>query len=116
MTSQSKSSRLRRQLEPTPRLSLEPEDAAAALGVSLAHFKRHIQPNLRVVYSGLSESAQMAARSQVGHVRLRLQEIERMIHDHAPVQRAQALAFADEFDAGADQLKRAAERMRETQS
>lgn len=28
------------------------ETAAAALGMSLAHFERHVQPSLRIVYSG----------------------------------------------------------------
>jgi hypothetical protein len=35
-----------------PRLSLTRRDAAAALGVSVSHFRRHVQPYLRCVYSG----------------------------------------------------------------
>jgi hypothetical protein len=41
-----------RALAPVPRVTLSREEAAAALGVSLAHFKRHIQPHLRLVRSG----------------------------------------------------------------
>lgn len=40
---------------PTPdrlRLALSRNDAAAALGMSLRHFQRHVQPHLRCVYSG----------------------------------------------------------------
>ena len=35
-----------------PRLALSRSEAAAALGVSLRHFQRHVQPNLRCIYSG----------------------------------------------------------------
>jgi excisionase family DNA binding protein len=35
-----------------PRVTLTREEAAAALGVSLAHFRRHVQPELRIVRSG----------------------------------------------------------------
>ena len=39
--------------EPTAlRLALSRRDAAAALGMSLRHFQRHVQPHLRCVYSG----------------------------------------------------------------
>ena len=38
-------------LEP-PRLALSRRDAAAALGMSLRHFQRHVHPQLRCVYSG----------------------------------------------------------------
>jgi excisionase family DNA binding protein len=37
---------------PVPRIALTREEAAAALGVSLSHFERHIQQELRLVYSG----------------------------------------------------------------
>ena len=37
---------------PVPRVALTREEAAAALGVSLAHFQRHIQPYLKIVRSG----------------------------------------------------------------
>jgi hypothetical protein len=36
----------------TPRLALSRADAAAALGMSLRHFQRHVQPHLRCIYSG----------------------------------------------------------------
>lgn len=36
----------------TVRLSLSRKQAADALGMSLAHFKRHVQPQVRCVYSG----------------------------------------------------------------
>lgn len=35
-----------------PHLALSRRDAAAALGMSLRHFQRHVQPHLRCVYSG----------------------------------------------------------------
>jgi hypothetical protein len=51
------------------RLALNPRQAAGALGVSLAHFKRHIQPEVRCVYSG--------------RVRLyRINELERWLRDN----------------------------------
>ena len=34
------------------RLALSRSDAAAALGMSLRHFQRHVQPSLRCIYSG----------------------------------------------------------------
>lgn len=34
------------------RLLLTRREAAEALGVSLSHFQRHVQPHLRCVYSG----------------------------------------------------------------
>lgn len=39
-------------LAPVPRVSLTLEEAAAALGMSLAHFRRHVLPELRVIRSG----------------------------------------------------------------
>jgi excisionase family DNA binding protein len=39
-------------LAPVPRIALTREEAAAALGVSLSHFERHVQPHLRLVYTG----------------------------------------------------------------
>lgn len=35
-----------------PRLAFNQKEAAEALGVSVAHFARHIKPELPVVYSG----------------------------------------------------------------
>jgi hypothetical protein len=34
------------------RLALSRAEAAAALGMSLRHFQRHVQPELRCIYSG----------------------------------------------------------------
>lgn len=39
-------------IAPVPRVALTREEAAAALGMSLAHFRRHVQPHLRLVRSG----------------------------------------------------------------
>jgi hypothetical protein len=39
-------------IAPVPRVALTREEAAAALGVSLAHFRRHVQPHLRLIRSG----------------------------------------------------------------
>jgi AraC-like DNA-binding protein len=35
-----------------PRLAFSRKEAAAALGMSLRHFQRHVQPQLRCVYCG----------------------------------------------------------------
>lgn len=35
-----------------PRMLLTRREAAAALGMSLRHFQRHVQPHVRCVYSG----------------------------------------------------------------
>lgn len=35
-----------------PKLALSRKDAAAALGMSLRHFQRHVQPQLDCVYCG----------------------------------------------------------------
>jgi len=42
----------RRARREVPRLALNQQEAAAALGVSVSHFERHIKPHLRVAYSG----------------------------------------------------------------
>lgn len=39
-------------LQPVPRTTLTLEEAAASIGVSLSHFRRHVLPDLRVIYSG----------------------------------------------------------------
>lgn len=44
-------SRTQRNRPPT-RLLLTRSEAAAALGMSLRHFQRHVQPDVRCVYSG----------------------------------------------------------------
>lgn len=41
-----------RPVEPVPRAALTLEEAAASLGVSLSHFRRHIAPGLRIIRSG----------------------------------------------------------------
>ena len=41
--------RIRREV---PRLAFNQQDAAAALGVSVDHFERHVKPDLPIVYSG----------------------------------------------------------------
>jgi len=35
-----------------PRFALRAEEAAAALGMSIDHFSKHVRPDLPVVYSG----------------------------------------------------------------
>jgi hypothetical protein len=35
-----------------PRLMLTRAEAACALGISLRHFQRHVQPHLSCIYSG----------------------------------------------------------------
>jgi len=40
------------ELGPIPRLALTREEAAAALGMSLDSFERHVQPALRIVRLG----------------------------------------------------------------
>lgn len=35
-----------------PRILLTRQEAAEALGMSLSHFQRHVQPYLRCIYSG----------------------------------------------------------------
>jgi excisionase family DNA binding protein len=42
----------KRPIEPVPRFTLTRREAAAALGVSLNHFERRVQPELKVVPSG----------------------------------------------------------------
>ncbi len=39
-------------LAPVPRIALTIDEAASALGCSPSHFKRHIQPRLRLIRSG----------------------------------------------------------------
>jgi excisionase family DNA binding protein len=40
------------ELAPIPRLALTREEAAAAIGMSLDSFERHVQPTLRLVRLG----------------------------------------------------------------
>jgi hypothetical protein len=39
-------------LAPVPRVSLTIEESAASLGMSVSHFKRHVQPSLKLIRSG----------------------------------------------------------------
>jgi hypothetical protein len=41
-----------RPVQPVPRFTLTRKEAAAALGVSLNHFERRVQPELKLVISG----------------------------------------------------------------
>jgi hypothetical protein len=41
-----------RPMKPVPRFTLTRREAAAALGISLNHFERRVQPELKVVLSG----------------------------------------------------------------
>jgi hypothetical protein len=60
----------RRALGPIPRLALSREEAAAALGMSLDSFERHVQPTLRLV--------------RLGRMRLvPVREIERWLEENA---------------------------------
>jgi hypothetical protein len=55
---------------PIPRLALTREEAAAALGMSLDSFERHVQPTIRLV--------------RLGRMRLvPIREIERWLEGHA---------------------------------
>lgn len=44
--------RTRRQRTSVQRVLLSRREAADALGMSLSHFQRHVQPHIRCVYSG----------------------------------------------------------------
>lgn len=63
-------------LAPVPRVALTRDEAAGALGVSLRHFERHIQTELRTIRSGsarliplaeLTRWAEKAATLAGGH-------------------------------------------------
>ena len=41
-----------RPVQPVPRFALSRKEAAASLGMSLNHFERHVQPELKVALSG----------------------------------------------------------------
>jgi excisionase family DNA binding protein len=41
-----------RPVQPVPRYTLTRREAAASLGISLNHFERRVQPELKVVLSG----------------------------------------------------------------
>lgn len=42
----------RQPIAPVPRIALQPDEAAAALGVSRDYFDEHIRPELRVIRRG----------------------------------------------------------------
>jgi hypothetical protein len=57
-------------LAPIPRLALTREEAAAAVGMSLDSFERHVQPDLRLL--------------RLGRLRLvPVRELERWAEEHA---------------------------------
>jgi len=57
-------------LAPIPRLALKREEAAAALGMGLDSFERHVQPTIRLV--------------RLGRMRLvPIRELERWLDEHA---------------------------------
>ncbi|HEY0390995.1 MAG TPA: hypothetical protein VGC63_04735 [Solirubrobacterales bacterium] len=60
---------------PIPRITLTRPEAAAACGMSVDHFDRHVRPHLRVVHSGtlalfpvreLEKWAESAAEMELG--------------------------------------------------
>lgn len=55
----------------TVELALNQQQAAAALGVSVNHFKRHVRPYLHPVYIGAS-------------VRYRTAELQRYLNENSP--------------------------------
>ena len=58
------------EIAPIPRLALTREEAAAAIGMSVDSFERHVQPTLRLV--------------RLGRMRLvPVSEIERWLDEHA---------------------------------
>ena len=60
----------RPQTGPIPRLALDRAEAAAALGMSLDSFERHVQPTIRMV--------------RLGRMRLvPIAELDRWLSDHA---------------------------------
>lgn len=59
-----------RPIQPVPRYTLTRKEAAAALGISLNHFERRVQPELKVVASGQL-------------ILIPVSELERWVHRHA---------------------------------
>jgi len=59
----------RSDLAPVPRVALNRDDAAAALGISLDSFERHVQPDLRMIRRGKLRLVPVAEleRWAVGH-------------------------------------------------
>ena len=59
-----------RPLQPVPRYTLTRREAAASLGISINHFERKVQPELKVVLSGQL-------------ILIPVAELERWVHRHA---------------------------------
>ena len=59
-----------RPLAPIPRYTLTRREAAASLGISINHFERKVQPELKVVISGQL-------------ILIPVAELERWVHRHA---------------------------------
>jgi len=61
-------------IAPVPRVALNREDAAAALGISLDSFERHVQPDLRMIRRGKLRLVPVAEleRWAAGHAELTL--------------------------------------------
>lgn len=47
-------------LQPVPRIAVTLEEAAASIGISLAHFRRHVLPELRTIRSGATRLVPVA--------------------------------------------------------
>lgn len=58
------------EVAPVPRLALTREEAAAAIGMSLDSFERHVQPTMRIVRAGRLRLVPVA-------------ELERWLAEHA---------------------------------
>lgn len=55
---------------PVPRIALTREEAAASVGMSLSHFVRHVQPDLKLLRTGSCRQIPVA-------------ELERWVRDHS---------------------------------
>ncbi len=71
-----------RPVQPVPRYTLTRKEAAASLGISLNHFERRVQPELKVVLSGQL-------------VLIPVAELERWVQRHArlPRRRRRCVSF-----------------------
>ena len=75
-----------RPLAPVPRYTLTRREAAASLGVSINHFERKVQPELKVVLSGQL-------------ILIPVAELERWVQRHAH-QLAQVRGMDDDANVG----------------
>ncbi len=66
--------------QPLPRYTLTRREAAAALSISLNHFERHVQPELKVVPSGQL-------------ILIPVSELERWVQRHARARRSRRFAL-----------------------